>query len=103
MRKFSAAVIIAVFILSMTAVGAFANESQTIEVKIADVIENYALKTNWGNAYFQQKDIRRLTHAAAKMQPINLGDFRTDHGDLLLIHAIGYKTGNAVLLIKKVK
>lgn len=103
MRKFSAAVIIAAFILSMTAVLAFAGESQTLEVKIADVIDNYALKTNWGNAYFQQKDVRRLTHAAAKMQPINLGDFRTDRGDLLLIHAVGFKTGNAVLLIKKVK
>ncbi len=101
MRKFVFMALLMAFILSM-ATFAMAEE-QLFEVKITDLIDNYGFKTNWGNVYLNDRDVKNLTHAAAYLKPITLGDFKTDKGHIVMLKAISYKAGVAKLVVYPIK
>ncbi len=101
MRKLIAFSLITALVLSVSAIAlAGPKDTQAAEVKISDLIDNYALKTNWGNVYFNDRHVKKLTDSAAKLRSVNLGDFKTDKGHLVQVKAIGYKAGVATLLIE---
>ncbi len=101
MRKLIAFSLMTALVLSVSVL-AFAGpkDTQGAKVKISDLIDNYALKTNWGNIYFNDRDVKKLTDAAAKLKVINLGDFKTDKGHQVQVKAIGYEAGVANLLVE---
>ena len=102
MRKLIVFTLVFALVLGLSAIG-FAQSAgnQTVEVKLTDILDNSAMTTNWGNVYFRDRDVKRLTHAAAKLKPVNLGDFKTDTGTMVQVQAIGFKTGTAIMLVKK--
>lgn len=101
MRKFASIVLAICMVLGLAT---FASaEEQYFEVKITDLIDNYGLLTKWGNVFFNDRDIKRLTHAAANLKPISLGDFKTDKGHMVMVKSVNYKAGMAKLVVTVVK
>lgn len=98
MRKLICFALVAAFILGVASVG-IAQEHQVIKVKVGDVIDHLAFDTTWGNVYFNDRDVKKLTHAMAKLQPIYMGEFTTDKKSLVKVKALGYKAGVATLQI----
>lgn len=73
-----ALVLVLAFAAMVAATETVSNKATLADVSLTKLIENLAVATPWGNAYFNQRDIHRLVHSAAKMRPIDLGVFLTD-------------------------
>ena len=76
-----------------------AAETQTTNILLSKILKNFAMKTNWGNVYFNQGDLYRLVDSAAKLRPITLGTFVTDQGTPVIVKALGYDKGVVTFLI----
>lgn len=63
------------------------------DVSLSDLIQNLALETQWGNVYFNIRDMHYLINAAAKLRPIDLGTFVTDKNKLVRVKALAYSAG----------
>lgn len=98
MRSLIVFALIAMFLTGFAGIAA-GGEKQAVEVKMSDIIDHSAFATKWGNVYFRDRDIKRLTHAAAKLKSVNLGDFKTDKDQMVKVQAIGYQTGTATLVV----
>jgi hypothetical protein len=103
MRRLLGFILVLAIVMTFVGIAAADNQKQSVEAKLSDVIANLAINTQWGNVYFRDHDIKRLTHAAANLKPINLGDFTTDGGAFVLVQAIGFSDGNVTFVIKKMK
>ena len=78
---------------------ASAEDSQVIEVLIGKILESYTVATDFGNVYFNPRDIRRLVNAAAKLRPVLLGTFTTDEGQVVKVRAQRFDRGMVTLII----
>jgi hypothetical protein len=76
---------------------AAAGESQTVDILISKLEKNFAVKTNWGNIYFNERDLHRLIHGAAYLRPVMLGEFLSDTGSRLMVKTVGYDKGVVTL------
>jgi len=92
MKKIALLCVVALMFALVTAAVA-QDASQTINILISKLIKNYAMKTNWGNVYFNVRDLHKLVDAAAKLRPIDLGTFVTDQNQLVQLKALGYDKG----------
>jgi hypothetical protein len=70
-----------------------AANTQTVDILITKLTKNFALKTNWGDIYFSDRDLHRLIHGAAYLRPVVLGDFATDTGSHVWVKTLGYDKG----------
>ncbi|HPQ68985.1 MAG TPA: hypothetical protein PKW95_07635 [bacterium] len=94
------ALLVAVVLVLSIAAGAVADSStQTINILISKILKNYAMKTDFGNVYFNMSDLRKLVDSAAKLRPINLGNFVTDQNNVVKIQALGYDKGVVTILV----
>lgn len=100
MRQVAFFILVVVFILSVSSFAMADAKGETIEVKISELYDNFAMKTSWGNVYFNIDDVHKLTDSAAKLRPVTLGNFTTDTGSTVKVSAITYKAGIATMLIK---
>lgn len=82
-----------VFVLAFAAGAMAESNTQTINILISKILKNYAMKTDFGNVYFNMSDLRKLVDSAAKLRPINLGTFVTDQNTVVKIEALGYDKG----------
>jgi hypothetical protein len=78
---------------------AVAEQSQDVDVLIGTILERYSISTNFGNVYFSIRHTRRLVDAAAKLRPLNLGNFETDQGVNVRVKAVKFDRGMVTLLI----
>jgi hypothetical protein len=74
-----------------------AANTQTVDILISKLSKNFALKTNWGDIYFSNRDLHRLIHGAAHLRPVVLGDFATDTGSHVAVKTLGYDKGVVTL------
>jgi hypothetical protein len=63
------------------------------------VIENLTLTTDFGNVYFNVRDVKRMVHAAAKLRAVDLGDFTTDTGQTVRVRVTQFDRGVATFLV----
>jgi len=56
------------------------NGKQEVDMLLTKVMDRLILKTNWGNVYFNEKDVKRIVHGAANLRPVFLGVYQTDEG-----------------------
>ncbi len=84
------------FMLSSAAV---AEQSQQIDVLLGNILDRYYVTTDFGNVYFNVRHTRLLVNAAAKLRPVDLGDFTTDMGEHVRVKAVKFDRGMVSLLI----
>lgn len=99
MKRFALALVVVMMVTAAIGATAHAASAQQIETLMGKVLETYTLPTDFGNVYFNQGDIKRFVHAAAKMRPVDLGLFTTDTGHVVRIKATHFDRGVATLLV----
>jgi len=72
---------------------------QSVDILMGKILEDYMVLTDFGNVYFNEKDIHRLVNAAAHLRPIDLGIFTTDTGAVVKVLAKKYDRGMVTLLV----
>jgi hypothetical protein len=80
-----------------------AADNQTVNILISKLLKDYAMKTDFGNVYFSQKDLHRLIHGAAYLRPVQLGDIQSDQGIVLAVKTLGYDKGIVTIYVAKKK
>ena len=98
MRRFVAMTLVIAFVFGFAAI-VFASQ-ETVEVRMSKLIDQYAMKTQWGNVYFTIRDIHKITHGAAKLRPVKLGTFNTDGGQQVRVSTQSYNAGMVTILIQ---
>jgi hypothetical protein len=100
MRRVASLAIIFLLVAGFAA-SVVASDQEIVEVRLAKILDNYAVKTSFGNVYFNIGDVHRLVDSAAKLRPFKLGTFTTDTGQTVKIGVIAYTAGVAKLAVKK--
>ncbi|MCZ7586045.1 MAG: hypothetical protein M5R36_23460 [Deltaproteobacteria bacterium] len=99
MKKIALPVLVLFALGLALASAASADDVQAVETLIGKILERYSVPTNFGNVYFNERDIKRLVHAAANLRPINLGVFTTDMGQTVKVRANRFDRGMVTLII----
>lgn len=99
MRRFALVMLLVLTVGLAVHSTAQAAETQVVEVLIGKILENYTVPTEFGNVYFNQRDLHRLVHAAAHLRPIVLGAFTTDQGHLVRVNVKRFDRGMVTMVI----
>lgn len=99
MKKYAVAILFA-FILCVAWMSvSAAAEVQVVDTLMGKILERYTVPTNFGNIYFNQRDVHRIVHAAARLSPLDLGSFTTDAGKIVRVKAKKFDRGMVTLVV----
>ncbi|MBZ0271111.1 hypothetical protein K8I61_03685 [bacterium] len=102
MRRMTTVLVVLLVMAAVALAGApkaDAQSTQTVETLIGKVLERYTLPTSFGNVYFNQRDVKHLVHAAAKLRPVDLGSFQTDQAKWVKVRVTGFDRGMVTFVI----
>jgi len=68
---------------------------QEVDMLLTKIMERLTLKTEWGDVYFNKRDVKKIIHGAAHLRPIDLGNFTTDKG--VKVHLKAAKISKSVV------
>jgi len=98
-----APICVLIIVLAFAATAFADQQTETKEILLSKLIKDYAMKTkDWGNVYFNIRQLHALIHAAAQLRPVDLGTFVSDTGVPVHVKALGYDKGVATLLVAPV-
>ncbi|MCB1153421.1 MAG: hypothetical protein H6684_04415 [Deltaproteobacteria bacterium] len=100
MKRIAVMGLLVAMVFALTVGTTAAAELQRIDTLMGKILEKHYVETDYGNVYFNQRDIKRLVHAAAKLRKTKLGDFTTDRGRTVEVWAWSFDRGAVTLVLQ---